>query len=399
MNLVVESMAGPLPGERPVEIVERKGLGHPDTICDALAEATSRALCRAYLERYGRVLHHNVDKVLLCGGAASPRFRGGQVAEPIEIILAGRVTGSYRGAQLPIEEIAIDACRAWIRAHLHALDPERHVRIVCRFRAGSADLVDLFDRGSARTMLANDTSIGVGFAPLSPLESTVLEVERGINGAHCKRTWPETGEDVKVMGIRNGESISLTIGCAFVSAYVQNAADYLRKRGRLAEAVRSRAVHSLRRQIEVALNAADNPARGSLYLTVTGTSAEAGDDGEVGRGNRINGLITPGRPMTLEAAAGKNPISHVGKLYNIAAGRIAQDLVSTVRQVTAAECALVSQIGSPINEPQLISIRIHTSDGRAVSEYAGVATDIARNNLSQLAAYSASLVAGAIDVY
>ena len=74
--------------------VERKGLGHPDTICDAVSEAASLALSRAYLERCGRVLHHNVDKVLLRGGTARPAFGGGEVLEAIEIYIAGRATGA-----------------------------------------------------------------------------------------------------------------------------------------------------------------------------------------------------------------------------------------------------------------------------------------------------------------
>ena len=48
-----------------VEIVEHKGIGHPDTMCDALAEAFGVALARDYRERFGRVLHFNVDKALL----------------------------------------------------------------------------------------------------------------------------------------------------------------------------------------------------------------------------------------------------------------------------------------------------------------------------------------------
>ena len=63
-------LEAPSPESLPFEIVERKGLGHPDTICDALTENLSRALSRVYLERFGAILHHNVDKVLLCGGAA-----------------------------------------------------------------------------------------------------------------------------------------------------------------------------------------------------------------------------------------------------------------------------------------------------------------------------------------
>ncbi|MCA1409472.1 S-adenosylmethionine synthase, partial [Ensifer sp. IC3342] len=76
----------------PVEVVERKGLGHPDTICDALAETLSRNLCREYRQRLGRILHHNVDKALLCGGRSTPAFGGGSVDAPIDIYLAGRAT-------------------------------------------------------------------------------------------------------------------------------------------------------------------------------------------------------------------------------------------------------------------------------------------------------------------
>ena len=91
-----------------VEVVERKGAGHPDTICDALAEEFSRNLCREYLRRTGRVLHHNVDKALLCGGAARPAFGGGELLEPIEIHLAGRAVREFKGVKAPVEEIAVE---------------------------------------------------------------------------------------------------------------------------------------------------------------------------------------------------------------------------------------------------------------------------------------------------
>src|SRR6266567_5111723 len=95
----------PLQSTDDVEIVERKGIGHPDTICDALAESLSRNLCREYQRRFGRVLHHNVDKALLCGGRALPAFGGGGVTEPIRISLAGRATSTLGGEVVPIEDI------------------------------------------------------------------------------------------------------------------------------------------------------------------------------------------------------------------------------------------------------------------------------------------------------
>jgi S-adenosylmethionine synthetase len=399
MELSVEAIGDPPPGARAVEIVERKGIGHPDTICDALAEGISRALSRYYLERFGRVLHHNVDKVLLCGGAAAPRFGGGELTAPIEIILAGRATRELRGVVVPVEAIAVESARAWLRAHLHALDPERHVRIACRIGPGSTDLVELFGRARARVALANDTSIGVGFAPLSPLEAAVLALERSINAFDAKRVRPETGEDVKVMAVRRGGHSAFTIACAFVSAHVESAAAYEQKKARLAQALQRRAADLLGGQAEVVVNAADDAARGSLYLTVTGTSAEAGDDGEVGRGNRANGLITPGRPMTLEAAAGKNPVSHVGKLYNVAAGRIAGALVAALPEVAGAECALVSRIGVPIDDPQLVALRLALRSGRPAAALAGPAGEVARAELAKVPALGDELTAGGVELY
>jgi S-adenosylmethionine synthetase len=399
VRIDVDQMRDPPAGDRPVEVVERKGIGHPDTICDALAEEVSRTLSRWYLERFGSVLHHNVDKALLCGGSATARFGGGEVTAPIEIVLAGRATRSFGGVEIPVEDLAIESCQRWLRRHLHALDPERHVRIQCRFRPGSADLTDLFARGAkAARPRANDTSIGVGFAPLSPLERTVLDLESWLNSPEVKQSRPETGEDVKVLGVRHLGEARLTVACAFVSRYVASAAEYLAKKAALASAIRGRVdLEAVVRQ-EVVVNAADDPSANSVYLTVTGTSAEAGDDGQVGRGNRANGLITPGRPMTLEAAAGKNPASHVGKLYNVAAGVIAQDLVAASPDITGAECVLVSEIGAPIDEPRVVSVRLAMRD-RPASTQAPIVRDVARRVLQNLPALSDQLRQGAIAVY
>jgi S-adenosylmethionine synthetase len=120
-----------------VEFVERKGLGHPDSICDALAETLSRNLCRCYLDRFGTVLHHNVDKVLLCGGSSAPRFGGGKVLQPIDIYLSGRAIVGYGQEKIPLDDIINEGSRAWLRDNLHALDADRHVRLHNVVRPGS----------------------------------------------------------------------------------------------------------------------------------------------------------------------------------------------------------------------------------------------------------------------
>src|SRR5574337_724379 len=93
-------------------------------------------------------------------------------------------------------------------------------------------------------------------------------------------------------------------------------------------------------------------------------SAEQGNDGLTGRGNRVGGLISPLREMSLEAAAGKNPVSHVGKLYNVAAREAARALAARPG-VTDAVIVLVSRIGRLLHEPQTILVRVHTELGDA----------------------------------
>ena len=205
------------------------------------------------------------------------------------------------------------------------------MRIVPRIRPTSPDLAAVFARQRETGVPpANDTSLGVGFAPLDDLERIVLEVERRLNSPEMKRAQPEIGEDIKVMGARHGGRIVLTIACALVGRHVANLADYQAKKARVCELALDAARSLTRMPIEAQVNTADGDTPDSVYLTVTGLSAESGDDGQVGRGNRVNGLITPYRPMTLEAAAGKNPVTHVGKLYNVMANRIARALISEV---------------------------------------------------------------------
>ena len=362
-NIVVTPMTFEPVYTAGAEIVERKGTGHPDTICDTLAEELSVELSKLYIEEFGAIMHHNVDKALLVGGIARPAFGGGEVISPIELYLVGRALNSKDGKPLPVEEIAIDITRKWIRENVRNLDPDRHIIVRPRIKPGSSDLVDLFIRfqESGEAPLANDTSFGVGFAPLDELERIVFETEKLLNSKGFKTEHPEVGEDIKVMGVRIGDRIRITVACAFVDRYLENLDDYLSKKEMVKGKVKELARSLADREVEIFFNTADNPKEGSVYITVTGTSAEQGDDGQVGRGNRVNGLITPYRPMSLEAAAGKNPVSHIGKIYNVVANIIAERVVKEIDEVEEAYCYIVSQIGKPINEPQVCDVKVRTS--------------------------------------
>jgi S-adenosylmethionine synthetase len=395
MDIAVSHLETPDVGTLDVEIVERKGLGHPDSICDALAEQLSLSLCRFYEDRFGLVLHHNVDKALLWGGSASPAFGGGHVVKPFEFFIAGRATDAFKGVTVPIEEIAIEGAREWLRGHMHALDPEADMVFHTLVRPGSADLVELFLRQRQTGIkLANDTSVGVGYAPLSELETIVYQVERYLNSREVKAAHLEIGEDIKIMGIRRGDVIRLTVGCAFVGRHVTDIQDYANKKRRVGEIVQDVAHRFTTRDVAVTVNAADNLAAESIFLTVTGTSAESGDDGEAGRGNRANGLITPYRPMTMESVAGKNPITHVGKLYNLTAGLTAMALVDEIPDVVSAQCYLVSEIGRALNDPQVLDIKLRLQDPGSFASVSQYAKEIVAAQISRIDTLWSDMIAG-----
>ncbi len=383
-NIVVTPMTFEPVYSQDAEIVERKGTGHPDTICDSIAEELSVELSKLYLEEFGAIMHHNVDKALLVGGVAHPVFGGGEIISPIEIYLVGRALNEKGDKPLPVEELAIEVTRRWIKENIRNLDPDRHVIVQPRIKPGSKDLVDLFMRfqNKGEVPLANDTSFGVGFAPLDDLERIVFETEQFLNSEKLKEEHPEVGEDIKVMGVRIRDRIRITIACAFVSRYIENLDDYLQKREAVLDKVKELASSLTDKEVEVYLNTADDPENGSVYITVTGTSAEQGDDGQVGRGNRVNGLITPYRPMSLEAAAGKNPVSHIGKIYNVVANLIADRVVNEIEEVEEAYCYIVSQIGKPINEPQVCDVKIRTS--RDIKGIEKEITKIAEQELDEM---------------
>lgn len=396
MNVTLRAV---VPGDNELEIVEHKGIGRPDTMCDGLAEAFGVALGRYYLDRFGAVLHFNVDKAPLVGGESRPAFGAGRIVAPIRVLLAGRATRDVRGVSVPVDEIARESSRAWIRAHLHALDPDRHMTWDCLVRGGSKDLVDLF-LSSARPggrWLANDTSVSAGYAPLSTLERTVLAVAERLQTV--ARVHPAVGEDVKIMGVRRRDQMSLTIACAFVCGPLASVDDYVEQRDAVVRAAATAAREASGRDVSIDINMADDPRAGRVYITVTGTSAEAGDHGQVGRGNRVNGLITPYHPMSLEAAAGKNPISHIGKLYNVAAHRIAAAVVAHIPEVVEAHCYLLGRIGHPIDDPSAIDLGVRMREGMPLELVRDRILEVARDGIGKIGGLASEMLAGAVRLF
>ncbi len=405
-NIVVETLRFQSVKDMRVELVERKGLGHPDYIADSASEAASRELSRYYLKEFGTILHHNLDKTLVVGGQANPRFGGGEVIEPIYIVVAGRATTEVNTSdgkiKIPFGTIIVDAVREWIRKNFRFLNPDKHVIVDYRVKKGSADLVGVFEAGKKAIPLANDTSIGVGYAPLSTLERLVFETERLLNSKEYKSKNPAVGEDIKVMGLRKDKCIRLTIAAAIVDRLIHDIDEYLNIKEQIRNDVLDLAAKiASDYEVKVDVNTADMPDKGIIYLTVTGTSAEHGDDGATGRGNRANGLIPPMRPISLEATAGKNPVNHVGKIYNIVAQRIANRIYESLDGFKDVYVELLSQIGKPIDQPLVASIKVIPEDfdkeipGHVVSEIKAIADE----ELANITKITEMILKGGVILY
>lgn len=399
-NIIVEELVRTPVEMQKVELVERKGIGHPDSIADGIAEAISRALSREYMRRYGIILHHNTDQVEVVGGRAYPRFGGGEVIKPIYILLSGRAVEFVDKEMFPVHEVAIRAAKEYLRKAVRHLDVEKHVVIDSRIGQGSVDLVGVFNKVKENPIpLANDTSFGVGYAPLSETEKIVLETEKLLNSEKFKKEWPAVGEDIKVMGLRKDDEIDLTIAAAIVDSEVQNPQEYIEVKEGIYNAVKELVSQYTNRRVNIYVNTADDPKKDIYYITVTGTSAEAGDDGSVGRGNRVNGLITPNRHMSMEAAAGKNPVSHVGKIYNILANLIANDIAEQIEGVQEVYVRILSQIGKPIDEPLVASIQAIPKPGYKVEQFERQAYEIADEWLANITKIQKMILEDKIHVF
>lgn len=93
------------------EVVERKGVGHPDTVSDSLAEKISVEYSKYCLENFGIVLHHNVDKVGVLGGCIDLDWGKAHLKKPIRVILDGRISRRFGSHEIPVFEIAEKAIK------------------------------------------------------------------------------------------------------------------------------------------------------------------------------------------------------------------------------------------------------------------------------------------------
>ncbi|MDL5361027.1 methionine adenosyltransferase [Halalkalicoccus sp. NIPERK01] len=411
-NIRVEPIDRRAVEDQEIEIVERKGLGHPDSICDGVAESVSRALCREYIDRVGKVLHYNTDETQLVAGNAAPAFGGGEVIDPIYLLIVGRATKEYEGTRIPTGKIALEAAREYLAEHVPELEFGTDVIVDVKLGEGSGDLQEVFgEEGEERAAsgqgrqgrgspvpMANDTSFGVGHAPLTETERIVLEAERSLNGSYSD-TNPEVGPDVKIMGKREGDRIDITVAVAMIDEHVAGMDEYDAAVTSVRDHVADLAGEYTDREVSVYVNTADDYERNSIYLTTTGTSAEQGDDGSVGRGNRANGLITPNRSMSMEATSGKNPVNHIGKIYNLLSTEIAHAVVEEVEGIRDLRIRLLSQIGRPIDQPHVADAHVVAEDDVELSDIEDEVIAIVDRELADVSEITRRTIDGELSTF
>ena len=374
------------------EIVERKGIGHPDTICDLVMNQVSIDLSKLYLKETGAIQHHNMDKALLVAGQSESNFGGGKIIKPMKMILGDRATFDIGERKLPIGDLAIQTAKEWFEKNLRFVNDE-HVEYQVEIGVTSKELQSIFENTSS--FAANDTSVLVGYAPFTETESIVLNTEQHINSKQFKDNFPESGEDVKVMGFRDANHVDLTIATAFVDKFISSENQYFQRKEEMLQEINEFLKKNYSMEITANMNCLDSKNRGmsGLYLTVLGTSADSADSGQVGRGNMASRVISPSRPAGSEATAGKNPVSHIGKIYNALSFKIANEIHTKVSGLDEVCVWMYNVIGRPVNDPKAVIVQptivgqLHDAEKNQINE-------IVENNLQNIHEFCTQLISG-----
>jgi len=355
----------PSPADASVEIVERKGLGHPDTLADALAERLSIAYAEVCLRDFGAVLHHNLDKLYIRGGHSAISLGSFAMLDPVTIMFGGRVSERFADQPINYRKLFEEVTAAYLHTVLPALDVQRSVRFEHTTTARSKyptwfhphSLDDLPERVAPT---ASDTAVVTAWWPNTPVEDLVLALERhlNLNRDAARPPYSALGQDIKVLAQRHDHDVHVLMNVPVFPRAAASAASYEAIVGQAQAELQQFADQHLPAPLrcKVELNASTvNPFGGKRqYLLGTGSCIECGEEGFVGRGNTAAGFIPLFRPKSAEAPFGKNPTYHAGKVYSIYALDIARAAYSTLG--TPATVSIVAAHSAPLRHPSAVTL-------------------------------------------
>ena len=198
-----------------------------------------------------------------------------------------------------------------------------------------------------------------------------------------------------MFGVREDANLALTVAMPLFCADIRSEAAYVARKDEILDAL---AAHFRRTPfaLQWRLNNLDTRGRGAAgaYLTVTGTSAEDADSGQVGRGNGVTGLIAPARPASGEAAAGKNAVAHAGKVYSVLSHHLAQRAHARCPSLLEVYVNLMARIGEPVDRPWA-AVQVVLPDGMTLSDVELAIHDVIETGIANLPAFRDELSRGA----
>lgn len=355
------------PSVFPIEIVERKGVGHPDSLADALANEVSVAFCRHCLDHFGFILHHNVDKLYIGAGHFRNDFQLCERIKPIEVRTNGRMSNTFSNEGIDIESIQREAIKKYLFRVLPRLNTEdvvivpnatQHTKVPYWFTPRSRD-----DVPDATIVKANDTSCCASHWPPTVTESITYRLERYFwraEDGYAIPCFPEIGQDIKVLSLREGNNIEVTVCVPTISSVTSSHPHYLdiiQSHETKLQTIAEESVSAMGLGIRVRINPHQR-----LYMLGVGSCIECGEEGIVGRGNSISGIISSYRSDSRESWAGKNPVYHTGRVLGYLTAKLARAISSRL-QVKCTVVAL-TQCGDSLIPPRLLSVSVNREINR-----------------------------------
>jgi S-adenosylmethionine synthetase len=350
------------------EVVERKGIGHPDTLSDGLAEVVSIEYSKYCLENFGAILHHNVDKTNITGGLVDIDFGGGEMLERAKVIVNGRMSTDFANKSIDVIEIQKKAVTNYLNKVLPHFDTDNWLEFISTSVPYSHNPYwyhprNLDDLPELTFPKCNDTSTCVGYWPLTLGDNLALYLEGWFYIDEFTPKFDYVGQDVKCMVSINGWNIKITMNVPFIPKKTPNVDFYKAKlasiKTDLLDLAYSIAGDSYK--IDLQLNGMDNDTKNDYYLLLTGSCIEAGEEGVVGRGNKSRGTINSNKPFSMEAASGKNPVYHVGKVYTAIVDTLSKEISEKFN--CEAQVFMTSKIGNHLFDPDNITVRTTESVG------------------------------------
>lgn len=332
---VKDNYADPELGD--IEIVERKGIGHPDTIADALANECSRKYSLACLEKYGAVLHHNIDKFYFGGGWVFNDFGHIDKKKPIIARVNGRISKGVGNDNIDVDGLLRSTIREYVKTVLPHIDLDNDLVIDLNYTQHTKfknwfSPESLEDVPDAKKPSANDTSVCIAHYPMTTCETLAFELEhffwlRNEKGYPVPK-FKNIGQDIKVMVTRIGNDINVVLCIPVIASYVNNQEEYdeiVSGYEKQLQDLGNCICENTQFTVSVRVNEIEG-VHYRKYMLAIGTCAECGEEGIVGRGNNFNGIIPVLRSHSMEASFGKNPRYHSGRVLSYLCDKLSKKI-------------------------------------------------------------------------